>query len=143
MVTIDKLNQDKVEFLRGLEVEDLKAYIDNLIKNYYENYINNDSKGLKDSIEEITLFVDDFKDIYPNIDNYINHRLVYMSNKCLNQLFNRNLELFCPDEVDIKEDRFNYRELFDYELMDKIIAEEKEYEDRKHNCLNCQCPYYN
>lgn len=130
---IEQLEKEKNQYLKNLTIPELKGYIDNLIKNYYDSYITNDSKRLKDNIEEINLFIDDFNTLYPNISNYINSRMVCMSNICLENIFKRNLKLIYPD-VDIKEDNFNYREWFDEELIDKIIQEEEEYYRKCKNC---------
>ena len=35
----------KEDFLLNLDKEDLKVYIDNIVKEYYDNYISNDNEG--------------------------------------------------------------------------------------------------
>lgn len=135
--TIEKLEKNKIEFIKSLDIQDLKAYIDNLLKNYYESYISDDPESLKNNIDEITLFVDDFNSIYPNISNYIYSRMLFMSNKCLEKILQRDLKLFYPDNVDIENDKaMTYRNLFDEDKMRKIIAQEEKYYCSK--CTSCK-----
>lgn len=125
--SIEKLENDKKEFIKSLSIKELKAYIDNLIKIYYDSYISDDADALKNTIEEINLFIDDFNSLYPNIANYINSRMLNMSNKYLEEIFKRNLKLFYPEDVDIRGDSGHLRSLFDEELMKKIVEEEENY----------------
>lgn len=137
MTNIEKLEKEKNEYLKNLTVPELKGYIDNLIRNYYDSYIKNDNERLTEYLEEISLFIQDFNILYPNISNYINSRMVFMSNKCLEHIFKRGFELYCP-VVDIQgESTFSYREFFDDELIDKIIQEEQEIENNC-NCGSCK-----
>lgn len=135
--SVEKLEKNKIEFIKGLELEELKTYIENLINTYYESYISGDSKSLKNNIEEINLFIDDFSNIYPNISNYINSRMLYISNKVLEEILkNENLKLYYPDDVDIRGTEINHRNLFDDDLMKKILTQEEE--AKCNRCRKCQ-----
>ena len=121
MKALEQIEQERRDFIKSLSIVELKGYVDNLLKNYYQSYIGNDEKALKENINEITIFIDDFKSIYPNIDNYINQRLVLISNQCFRRIFQYDLDMFSPNDVDLVD--HSSRDLFDEKLMMVIIIE--------------------
>lgn len=137
----DKFEKEKELFLRNMLEDDFKAYLDNLIMDYYKGYLENDSELFNKSKNELEFIYTKNKDMYNNLVNYINSRLILLGNNALHLLFKRKLELIIPYAVDINQSN-NLDAFWDYELMDKIIEDEREYEERKKNCLNNNCPYY-
>lgn len=129
------MKKGKDEFIKNLNEHDFKAYADTIIQNYYKAYVQNDSDSFYLNKKELKFIID--VGAYPNTENYIYSRLLFFSNKTLNKLFEnkRDLELFNPVNIDINTNFINAVELFDVELMDKIIAEEERAE--KERCLNC------
>ena len=88
----------KEDFLLKLDEEELKAYIDNLIKEYYDNYIANEKENLQKNVLELMRLTTLFEDKYPNMDNYINYRLVVLSNKVFESIFSHRSEMYYPLE---------------------------------------------
>ncbi len=136
----DKFEKEKKMFLKNMNEDDFKAYLDKLIKDYYKAYLENDSELFNKSKKELDFVYTKNKDMYNNLINYFNSRLILIGNNVLHQLFQRKLELIVPYAVDLHQT--NIDNVWDFDLMDRIIAEEKDYEDRKNNCLNKDCPYY-
>lgn len=94
----DKLKKLKEDFLLNLEKETLEGYIDNLIKDYYNNFIANDNENLKSNVIELMRLPSLFEDKYPNMSNYINYRLVILSNKIFESIFHNRSEMYYPLE---------------------------------------------
>ena len=88
----------KEDFLLNLDKEDLKVYIDNIIREYYNNYIANDNENLKTNVIELMRLTTLFEDKYPNISNYLNYRLVVLSNKVFESIFDGRSEMYYPLE---------------------------------------------
>ena len=136
----DKFEKEKELFLKNMLEDDFKAYLDNLIMDYYKGYLENDSELFNKNKKELEFIYTKNNDLYSNLVNYINSRLILLGNNALHLLFKRKLELMIPYAVDINQDSMD--SLWDYELMDRIIQDEMEYEKRKKNCLSTDCPYY-
>jgi len=136
----DKFEKEKELFLKNMVEDDFKAYLDTLIKDYYKGYLENDSELFNKSKKELEFIYTKNKNMYNNLVNYFNSRMILLGNNALHQLFKRKLNLIIPYAVDINQS--NSEAFWDYELMDKIIEDEREYEERKKNCLNTNCPYY-
>lgn len=137
----DKFEKEKELFLKNMLEDDFKAYLDNLIMDYYKGYLENDSELFNKNKKELEFIYTKNNDLYSNLVNYINSRLILLGNNALHLLFKRKLELIIPYAVDINQSN-TLESFWDYELMDKIIEDEREYEERKKNCLNTNCPYY-
>lgn len=88
----------KEDFLLNLDKEDLKVYIDNIVKEYYDNYISNDNENLKNNVIELMRLPTLFEDKYPNMSNYLNYRLVVLSNKVFESIFDGRSEMYYPLE---------------------------------------------
>ena len=136
----DKFEKEKELFLKNMVENDFKAYLDTLIKDYYKGYLENDSELFNKSKKELEFIYTKNKNMYNNLVNYFNSRMILLGNNALHQLFKRKLNFIIPYAVDINQS--NSEAFWDYELMDKIIEDEREYEERKKNCLNTNCPYY-
>lgn len=93
-----ELIQMKEDFLLNLDKEDLKVYIDNTIREYYNNYIANDNENLKTNVIELMRLTTLFEDKYPNMSNYLNYRLVVLSNKVFESIFDGRSEMYYPLE---------------------------------------------
>ena len=126
----NKLETKKEEFLNDLSIADLKGYIDNVIASYYNSYIKGNSVEVKEDVAELNNLIDFLEMDYPNINNYINYRIVCINNKVLQSILNRTENLlFYPSEVyidyNIKEEMLN--SLFDEQLMQEIVIETSMY----------------
>ena len=126
----NKLESKKEEFLNDLSIADLKGYIDSVITSYYNSYIKGNSIEVKEDIAELHNLIDFLEIDYPNINSYINYRLVCINNKVLQTILNRTENLlFYPSEVyidyNIKEEMLN--SLFDEQRMQEIIMETSMY----------------
>ena len=93
-----ELIQMKEDFLLNLDEEDLKGYIDNLIKEYYNNFISGDNENLKKNVVELMRLTTLFENKYPNMSNYLNYRLVVLSNKVFESIFDGRSEMYYPLE---------------------------------------------
>lgn len=136
----DKFEKEKEVFLKNMIEDDFKAYLDTLIKDYYKGYFENDSELFNQSKKELEFIYTKNKDMYNNLVNYFNSRMILLGNNALHQLLHRKLELIIPYAVNINQS--NTENFWDYDLMDQIIEEESEYQKRKENCLNRNCPFY-
>ncbi|MBQ3414205.1 MAG: hypothetical protein IJH39_02430 [Clostridia bacterium] len=132
------MKKGKDEFLKNLNEHDFKGYVDLIIQKYYKAYVENDSDSFDLNKNELEFIVD--VGAYPNLENYIYSRLLFWSNKTLYKIFDnkRDLELISPVNVDLNTNFINAVELFDVELIDKILEEEENAE--KERCLYCE--YY-
>ena len=65
------------------------------LKEYYNNYIANDNENLKSNVIELMRLTTLFEKKYPNMSNYLNYRLVVLSNN----LINENNILIIPDYI--------------------------------------------
>ena len=83
----------KEDFLLNLDKEDLKVYIDNLIKEYYNTYLSNDNENLKSNVTELMRLPTLFEKKYPNMSNYLNYRLVVLSNRIFESIFSNRCEM--------------------------------------------------
>lgn len=122
----DKIEVKKEQFLNELSVSDLKGYIDSVITSYYNSYIKGNSVEVKEDITELNNLIEFLEMDYPNINSYINYRLICINNKVLQTILDRSENLlFYPSEVylddNIKEDMLN--SLFDEERMEEIVIE--------------------
>lgn len=122
----NELQKLKEDFLLKLDKEELKSYIDNLIKDYYNFFISNDNENLKRNVIELMRLPTLFENKYPNMSNYINYRLVVLSNRIFESIFNNRGDLYYPLEhtqIDSKSSNEEFRKnLFVYtdEEMERI-----------------------
>lgn len=124
----NKFKNQKAIFLKSLSKEDMKGYIDEILKKYLNCYLKGEIKETRKAIDEINnliLFLEDDDD-YKNIRNYINYRLIIINNQALSSVLNRSENsLFIPSSVLIDETSIvNNRDMFDEALMQKIIQQE-------------------
>lgn len=123
-----KLKNQKENFLKSLSKDDMKAYIDELIKKYYNNYLKGEIKETNKSIDEINNLISFLEDnsYYSNIRNYVNYRIIIINNKALSSILNRGeIILFTPKTVLIDESSIeNNKDMFDEDLMKQIILQE-------------------
>lgn len=143
----------KEDFLLNLDKEDLKVYIDNIVKEYYDNYISNDNENLKNNVIELMRLPTLFEKKYPNMSNYLNYRLVVLSNRVFESIFDGRSEMYYPLEhtsIDVpngevvvnllekinekrneletlKKETTNLNELFDDNVIDDLLLEDMEY----------------
>lgn len=124
MVSENNLNIEKEKFLKNLKKSDIQGYIDNLLNQYYNSYLHGDSKKVISIIKEIHDLTIFFESRYPNINDYINYRLVIISTKIFESILNHGTPLYKPKEVELSEKPQNdLFDLFDDELIEKIIME--------------------
>lgn len=123
-----KLKNQKENFLKSLSKDDMKAYIDELIKKYYNNYLKGEIKETNKVIDEINNLISFLEDnsYYSNIRNYVNYRIIIINNKALSSILNRGENiLFTPKTVLIDESSIeNNKDMFDEDLMNQIIMQE-------------------
>jgi hypothetical protein len=143
----------KEDFLLNLDKEDLKVYIDNIVKEYYDNYISNDNENLKNNVIELMRLPTLFEKKYPNMSNYLNYRLVVLSNRVFESIFDGRSEMYYPLEhtsIDVpngevvvnllekikekrneletlKKETTNLNELCDDNVIDDLLLEDMEY----------------
>lgn len=143
----------KEDFLLNLDKEDLKVYIDNLIKEYYNTYLSNDNENLKSNVTELMRLPTLFEKKYPNMSNYLNYRLVVLSNRIFESIFSNRCEMYYPlehtsidvpngevvvnllDEIKqkrneletLKKETTNLNDLFDDDVIDDLLLEDMEY----------------
>ena len=143
----------KEDFLLNLDKEDLKVYIDNIVKEYYDNYISNDNENLKNNVIELMRLPTLFEKKYPNMSNYLNYRLVVLSNRVFESIFDGRSEMYYPVEhtsIDVpngevvvnllekinekrneletlKKETTNLNELCDDNVIDDLLLEDMEY----------------
>lgn len=148
-----ELIQMKEDFLLNLDEEDLKGYIDNLIKEYYNNFIYGDNKNLKKNVVELMRLTTLFENKYPNMSNYLNYRLVVLSNKVFESIFDGRSEMYYPLEnpsldalkgkaivnllekvkqkreelKEVNKEKEHLDKLFDDNIVDDIIFEDMNY----------------
>ena len=123
-----KFQNQKANFLQYLSKEDMKGYIDELIKKYYNSYLKGEIKETRKAIDEINnliLFLEDNND-YRNIRAYVNYRIIIINNKALSSVLNRSENvLFTPNPVLIDETSIeDNRDIFNEALMQQIIKQE-------------------
>lgn len=94
----NELQKLKEDFLLKLDKEDLEFYIDTLIKDYYNFFISNDNENLKRNVIELMRLPTLFENKYPNMSNYMNYRLVVLSNKVFESIFDDRSEMYYPLE---------------------------------------------
>ena len=126
-MNIERIEEEKTEFIKTLTQEKLLFYIDSVIKNCYIGYIGNNPEKLDLSIHEIQFLINSLEEIYPNVKNYINYRFVVVGGDFLHKIVNREtLVFFGPDVGNIDDD--NLSNLFDDDRIRQIIEEEEELE---------------
>lgn len=122
----NEIKKMKEDFLLNLEKEDLESYIDNLIKEYYNYFLASDKESLKTSIIDLMRLPSLFEDKYPNMNNYINYRLVVVSNKIFESIFSNRGDLYYPLEhiqMDYIPQENDLSDLFDDGKIRKILFE--------------------
>lgn len=122
MVTAENIENQKKEFIDKLTTDELKGYIDTILKKYYNGYLKGNVKDVNSAIDDIHEIIEIAT--YSNVENYINYRLIIMGNKALKSVLNKDTNLYYPNEVLIDNnvnEKFN--SLFDESLMRKILIE--------------------
>lgn len=100
----NKFEIQKELLLRHLEDDKLVGYIDNLIKEIYENYISNDKNKAKSKLNDLSELIEVLIEKYPYINYYINYRCLIISNKIFEKIFDRDFNLYYPsDKIFIDE----------------------------------------
>lgn len=136
----DKFEKERELFINSLHERDFRAYVDKLLSDYYTSFFLNDSSKFNKSKKELE-FIYNNKNLYNNLVNYIHFRMVLIGNSLIENFFKRSFDLIVPYSVNLIENH-NARDFFDEEIIDSILKSEMDYEHRKENCLNKDCPYY-
>lgn len=92
----NKYEIQKELIVRNLEKDDLKGYLDNLIRIIYESYIFNDEDKVKIKVNELNNLIASLSPKYPFVDVYINYRIVIVMNMIMKSIFKRDADLFYP-----------------------------------------------
>ena len=95
MITMQQLNKRQEDYIKKLDVNGLKTYIDNIAKSYYLNIINKDKLSANNSIETLNKIKMLHQD--KNLDTYINHSLITVFNDIFQSDRVENLNRFLPE----------------------------------------------
>lgn len=135
------LTEDEIEKFKPLldkSVEDVKAELQTLAKNYYESIIVNDTKLFQSTVAELGKYLEyNIRDI----DEYVNYCLVVASNMIIKKICDVD-SIYVPDNVDLKFRSSYTRRNEDYikreGLDDNQVELLTQYIKEKHDisCLN-------
>lgn len=123
----NKFKLQKELLVRSLKKDELKQYINQLAKRYYVSFFNNDSESHNSISNEFYDIISMFEDTYPSIKNYINYSLLMSANELLQNSFQRDFDLRCPNPIDIDETKSDVV----INLLEKVKAKRKELNDLK------------
>lgn len=90
---LTKEDIEKYSFLIDIDIDNLKETLQDLTLNYYTSYINNDAIKFEDTARELNKFIE--LDI-PAINDFINYSFIIGSYTILNNLYDRDLDLYAP-----------------------------------------------
>ena len=127
MTNYNQLENMRKEVLSKFSKDELKQYINQLAKRYYVTFINNNGESHNSINTEIYDIISMFEDTYPNIKSYINYCLLKSANELLQNSFQRNFTLRCPNPIDIDEEKSEVT----INLLEKVKAKRKELNDLK------------
>lgn len=95
---LTKEDIEKYSFLIDIDIDNLKETLQDLTLNYYTSYINNDAIKFEDTARELNKFIE--LDI-PAINDFINYSFIIASYTILNNLYDRDLDLYAPVNPDL------------------------------------------
>lgn len=127
MTNYNQLENMRKEVISKFTKDELKQYINQLAKRYYVTFINNYGESHKSINTELHDVISMFEDTYPNIKSYINYCLLKSANDLLQNSFQRNFTLRCPNLIDIDEEKSDVT----INLLEKVKAKRKELNDLK------------
>lgn len=127
MTNYNQIYNMRKEIISKFSKDELKQYINQLARKYYVSFINNDSDSYNSINNEIYDIISMFEDTYPSIKIYINHCLLKSANDLLQNSFQRDLILKCPDSIDIDEEKSDVV----IDLLERVKAKRKELNDLK------------
>jgi len=93
MINLNNLESKRKELITDFSEEELKQYLDVLTDNYYNYFINGDSKQFANTVKELDEVISIFITKYSDIKYYVNYCLLATINKILNENYSSGIEL--------------------------------------------------
>ena len=103
ITNIQTLENKQRELIANLSLEELDAYIHRLTETYYSSYLNNDKALYLHTVDELREVISIYELEYPNLNIYINFKLLESINKLLEQNLKNGFKPVNVHEVTIKD----------------------------------------
>lgn len=103
ITNIQTLENKQREIISNLSLEELEVYINKLTETYYSSYLNNDQELYFHTVGQLKELLSIFEFEYPNLNIYINFRLLEAINKLLNINLKNDFKPVNVHEVTIKD----------------------------------------